>query len=104
MDLTQLEVMKKTGINNKTLSGYENGVAEPDIDTLTILFSLYGISADEVLKIKNNKSTENIIKLSDSEFLLIQEFRNLENSQKEDLLLVLKALNKSKQNQTNKTG
>ncbi len=103
MDLTQLEVMKKTGINNKTLSGYENGVAEPDIDTLTILFNLYGISADEVLKIKNN-SMENIIKLSDSEYLLIQEFRNLENSQKKDLLLVLKALNKSNQDKTNKTG
>lgn len=27
-DLTQIQVMRLTGINNKTLSGYENGVSQ----------------------------------------------------------------------------
>ena len=30
---TQKKVIELTGINRKTLSGYENSVAEPDLDT-----------------------------------------------------------------------
>ena len=46
-NLTQMQVMKLTGINNKTLSGYETGLAEPDLDTLVALFNLYGLSLDK---------------------------------------------------------
>lgn len=46
-NLTQMQVMKLTGINNKTLSGYETGIAEPDLDTLVALFNLYGLSLDK---------------------------------------------------------
>ena len=46
-NLTQMQVMKLTGINNKTLSGYETGLAEPDLDTLVVLFNLYGLSLDK---------------------------------------------------------
>ena len=42
-ELTQTEVMAMTGINNKTLSGYENGVSEPDLQTLTTLLRLYQV-------------------------------------------------------------
>ena len=41
--------MELTGINRKTLSGYENSVAEPDLDTFARLLRLYQLSADEVL-------------------------------------------------------
>ena len=43
--LTQTQVMNLTGINNKTLSGYENNIAEPDLQTLTTLLRLYRVSA-----------------------------------------------------------
>jgi len=33
-------------INNKTLSGYEHGVSEPDLETLKILSNLYEVSID----------------------------------------------------------
>ena len=48
-ELTQTQVMALTGINNKTLSGYENGVAEPDLQTLATLLQLYQGSADQLL-------------------------------------------------------
>ena len=48
-DLSQKKVMELTGINNKTLSGYENNVSEPDFNTLVTLFRLYDISLDELL-------------------------------------------------------
>lgn len=46
--------MELTGINRKTLSGYENSVAEPDLDTFARLLRLYQLSADEVLGIKTS--------------------------------------------------
>ena len=56
MDLTQLDVMRLTGINNKTLSGYENGVAEPDFKSLATLSKLYNISFDELLCISSENT------------------------------------------------
>lgn len=51
---TQKKVMELTGINRKTLSGYENSVAEPDLDTFARLLRLYQLSANEVLGIKTS--------------------------------------------------
>lgn len=39
--LKQSDVSKKTGIKNTTLSNYENGVTEPDMDTFLALCELY---------------------------------------------------------------
>ena len=47
--LSQTEVMRLTKINNKTLSGYENAVSEPDYNTLLALAKLYGVSTDYLL-------------------------------------------------------
>ena len=45
-NLSQVEVSSLTGINNKTLSGYENNVGTPDISTLSRLADLYGVTLD----------------------------------------------------------
>lgn len=45
-NLKQTQVRDRTGINNKTLSGYENGVSEPDLETLKVLADLYEVSVD----------------------------------------------------------
>ena len=39
--LKQSDVSKETGIKNTTLSNYENGVTEPDLDTFLTLCELY---------------------------------------------------------------
>jgi transcriptional regulator with XRE-family HTH domain len=41
--LSQLDVYKKTNINNKTLSRYENDGTEPDFETLKTLAGLYDV-------------------------------------------------------------
>lgn len=46
---TQTQVSKETGINNKTLSGYERGVSEPDLQTLSLLADYYKVSLDYLL-------------------------------------------------------
>ncbi|MCM3763485.1 helix-turn-helix domain-containing protein [Neobacillus niacini] len=38
---TQTEVYRRTNINNKTLSRYENDGSEPDLETLQLLSQLY---------------------------------------------------------------
>lgn len=45
-ELTQRKVQELTGINSKTLSGYENAVSEPDAKTLSDLATLYGVTTD----------------------------------------------------------
>ncbi|GKU76892.1 helix-turn-helix domain-containing protein [Paenibacillus sp. L3-i20] len=47
--LSQTEVFKRIFVNNKTLSRYENGGTEPDIDTLNKLSELYEVSLDWLL-------------------------------------------------------
>lgn len=42
----QVQVKEHTQINNKTLSGYENNISEPDISTLNKLAELYNVSLD----------------------------------------------------------
>jgi len=47
--LSQREVSKLSGINNKTISGYENNVSEPDLLTISKLASIYGVSTDWII-------------------------------------------------------
>lgn len=88
---TQKQVMSLTNINSKSLSGYENNVAEPDLATFSKLLELYDLSADDVLEIKtpildthtfNNEST------------LISLYRSLDTTHQEDFLLILQTLSK----------
>ena len=51
--MSQIKVMELTGINNKTLSGYENGVSQPDIQTFVVLAKLYGFSIDKLFGLNN---------------------------------------------------
>lgn len=44
--ISQTEVFRRTGINNKSLSRYENDRTEPDTDSLKALAQLYEVSFD----------------------------------------------------------
>lgn len=87
LDLTQIDVMRKTGINNKTLSGYENGISEPDLETFATLMRLYQLSADEVLGIKCVRKSAN-----SREEALLESFRKLSEKQQADLIVMIEAL------------
>lgn len=47
--LKQSDVATKIGVKGNTLSNYENGVSEPDIDTFCALCDIYGLDAAELL-------------------------------------------------------
>jgi transcriptional regulator with XRE-family HTH domain len=48
-NMTQREVARKTGINNKTISNYENDVSLPDPLTLKAFADIYETSVDYLL-------------------------------------------------------
>lgn len=90
-DYTQKKVMELTGINSKSLSGYENNVAEPDLKTLADLANLYELSIDDALEIQN--ATNSCI-LSKSEKHLLQLFHTLDADHQKEVFVLLEALTK----------
>lgn len=48
-DLTQEDVAKLIGIDQRTLSNYENGKTNPDSFVITKLADFYGVSADYLI-------------------------------------------------------
>ncbi len=82
LDLTQLKVMEMTGINHKTLSGYENGVAEPDLQALATLCRLYRISMDAVIGLR---PAPDALVLTKQEKELISLYRDLPPEGRKDL-------------------
>lgn len=47
--VSQVQVSKDTGINNKTLSGYERSISEPDMETILTLAGYYNVSLEYLL-------------------------------------------------------
>ncbi|MCR2025358.1 helix-turn-helix domain-containing protein [Anaerotruncus colihominis] len=90
-DLTQTEVMRRTGINNKTLSGYENNIAEPDLTTFAQLMELYQLSADQVL---GTGSAGSFVTASEQE--LIELYRRLPKKRRREVLEILRLITRSR--------
>lgn len=80
----QSDVTKFTGIKNTTLSNYENGVTEPDIDIFLQLCELYGLDYASILGEAyglNVQGTDFDIKPSEIEH--IKKYRDLDSHGKE---------------------
>ena len=86
--LTQTQVMQHTGINNKTLSGYENGISEPDLETLSALLRLYGASADKLLGLDPAPGPSQTLQEAE----LLRLFRRLPEEGREGCLALLRSL------------
>lgn len=59
--LKQTQVKEKTNVNNKTLSGYENNVSQPDIETLVALADLYEVNYEWLFAGRGEIVTNNAI-------------------------------------------
>ena len=84
--LKQSDVSKKTGIKNTTLSNYENGITEPDMDTFLSLCELYELDfvslMEEAYGIKIPGKNFHI---KPSEIELLEKYNNLDDHGKEIL-------------------
>ena len=56
--MTQLELSKKLGTVHSTISMYERGEREPDLDTINRIAKIFGVSADYLLGQKVNRGVK----------------------------------------------
>lgn len=81
--LDQKHVAAQVDLTESKLGHYENGRAEPDIDTLYRLSKFYGVSLDDWLNL--NDLDEQIVVFKSDEKALIKKYRDLPDSLKEDI-------------------
>ncbi len=80
--LTQAQVAKRLNLSKTTVSGYENNIKSPSLDTLAKLSNLYGVSTDYLLGIQNRKPLY-LEDLTDKQLdLLAQLIHELRNGNK----------------------
>lgn len=64
---SQVQVKERTNINNKTLSGYEKDISEPDTKTLSVLADLYEVDYKWLLTGKGSIDPIDIDLMTDEE-------------------------------------
>ncbi len=71
---TQEEVEKRTNINKKTISNWENGVSRPDVDSITVLCKLYDVNPNEIFEWETNNDNNSYYINSDAAELAQEMF------------------------------
>lgn len=89
--LRQSDVSKITGIKANTISNYENGVSEPDIDTYLELCKLYELDYISIMEFAYNIKNNSDVILSTNEKDLITSYRKLDVYGKDTINQVLKS-------------
>lgn len=94
-NLKQSDVTKLTGIKNTTLSNYENGITEPDIDTFLQLCELYNLDYATILaEAYGLKVSGTDFNIKPSEMEYIEKYRSLDPHGKDMVDTVLDRENK----------
>ena len=88
--MTQKEVTRRTGIALGTLRRWEQGVNEPDTDSIVMLADLYGVSTDMILG--SRFAQGNTSQLSDDEREMIEIMRELDEVEHAVLMKVARSL------------
>lgn len=100
--LSQIQVYKDTGIHNKTLSGYERGVSQPDLETIALLANYYDVSIDYLIlengknKLKNTNyykiqsTPSNQVSEDNSNYKIIEDIFSLSIENQEEIHKLVK--------------
>ena len=88
--LKQSDVTKYTGIKNTTLSNYENGVTEPDIDTFLQLCKLYELNYAEIIgEAYGIGIPYKSLIIHPSEIKFLKKYQNLDGYGKETMNIII---------------
>ena len=63
---SQEDIANELGFNRSTYSGYENGVAQPNIENLIIFSQFYSLTIDQLLKL-------NLVDFKESDWLNLEQ-------------------------------
>lgn len=86
-NMKQKDVAKKLGLRGSTISNWENGVSDPDIDAFVCLCGIYGLDFSSVLVSAYGDPTQNapILDYDQREHELIKKFRALDERGKRNV-------------------
>ena len=87
--LTQEELANQLNLSKANVSKYESNSIEPNLDTLSLLSSLFEVSTDYLLG-KSDFRTHLDEELSQEEFALYGEVRELTTAEKEKIMEFIK--------------
>lgn len=84
LGLTQVELANALNISQGSLSGYETGRYDPDVETMHRLADFFHVSLDELFGLP--KDDDEQVNISDISFALSGEIRDLTEDEKKDVL------------------
>lgn len=88
--LKQSDVAKMIGVKGNTLSNYENGVSEPDIDTFCALCDIYELDPAEVLGEAYGLNVQGSdFDIKPSEIEMLKDYRSLDEHGQEVVRILL---------------
>ena len=90
--MSQQRLAIELSVTQAMISKYELGTAEPDIASIRLLAEIFGVSADYLLELSDDKINVPAFGLSDAEKNLLFGFKRLGELQKEKLLAYLQGL------------
>jgi transcriptional regulator with XRE-family HTH domain len=92
-NISQNELAKALGLTQQAISAYENGLREPDLETLNKLANYFNVSVDYLLGRTDIRNPSNEITKAVSDDPELAEFWN-ELKDREDLKLLFKQTKK----------
>lgn len=87
--ISQMKLAEILNLNHKTLSHYETGAREPDIQTLCRLADYFEVSVDALI---GHTPVSSDSPISDEELSLIADYRMLGRADKDRLQKIISAL------------
>lgn len=88
--LKQSDVAKMIGVKGNTLSNYENGVSEPDIDTFCALCDIYELDPAEILGEAYGLNVQGSdFDIKPSEIEMVKDYRALDEHGREVVKMLL---------------
>lgn len=105
---TQKAVADYLGVDRSTYTFYETGTTNPSVSTLQRLSVLYDLTLDQLIHgdfdkshsvMKLSRPMEIVVVRDESEVTLINDYRNLDEDGKAQVMELLKSLNEKKQHE-----
>ena len=90
--MSQQRLAIELNVTQAMISKYELGLSEPDIATIRRLAELFGVSADYLLELSDDKTGISSYGLSDTEKNVLFGFKRLDELQKAKLQAYLQGL------------
>ena len=94
LGLNQFQLAERTGVSRNAVAGWETGQSRPDLDTIPLLCSTLGITADAFFGLEKPRTEE--------ENSVLKLFSSLEKRDREAVIWQMQALAEGRRNQRNR--